>query len=60
MAALVLTQVAGAAMPVADASVQGAHSYTVYVGTDDQTAHAHCASGIRTRAIVAVVLALIV
>lgn len=58
--ALVLTQAAGAATPPADASVQGSHTYTVYVGNELPASHEICAGGIRTRAIIAVVLGLIV
>ncbi len=60
MLAVVLTQAAGAAIPTADASVPVSRTYTVHLGTDHPSAHEHCASGMRTRAIVAVVLALIV
>jgi hypothetical protein len=58
--ALILTQGAGAAVPATNASTKGPHSYTVYLGTDDHPSHARCASGVRTRTIIAVVLALIV
>jgi hypothetical protein len=61
LVALVLSQAAGAAaVPAADASVQGSHTYTVHVGTDRAVAHEKCTGGIRTRAIIAVVLGLIV
>jgi hypothetical protein len=41
-------------------SVQGPHNYTVYSGADQHRAHEWCVAGLRTRTIIAVVLALIV
>jgi hypothetical protein len=58
--ALALAQAAGAAMPASEAAIRNSHAYTIEVGTDQPRGHDHCALRIRTRAIVAVVLALIV
>ncbi len=58
--ALVLAQEAGAATPAANGSVQSPQSYTVYVGDEQHQLHERCTSGIQSRAILAVLLALIV
>jgi hypothetical protein len=58
--ALILTQGAGAAVPATNVSVQGPHSYTVFLGGDHRASHARCASGLRARTILAVLLGLIV
>jgi hypothetical protein len=58
--ALILAQGAGAAIPATNESVQGTHSYTVFLGADNQPARERCVAGLRARAIIAVVLALIV
>jgi hypothetical protein len=58
--ALVLTQGAGAAVPATNISVQSAHSYTVSVGGNHRSSHERCASGLRARTILAVLLGLIV
>ena len=60
MVAVVLTQAAGAAIPATGAPVPNSRPHAVYVSADRHAANAHCTSGIRTRAIIAVVLALIV
>ncbi len=67
---LILSQSAGAAVPLATESVQhpqtytetvhSPHSYTVSVGTDRHSSKALCAGGLRNRAILAVFLGLIV
>jgi len=58
--ALILTQVAGAAVPGTSGSVQGPHLYTVYGGGDQHPSHERCVSGLRARTIIAVLLGLIV
>lgn len=55
--ALLLAQGAGAATPRATGSVQ---SYTVSVGDEQHRSHEHCNGGMQSRAILAVLLALIV
>jgi hypothetical protein len=58
--ALALAQGAGAATPTTNGSVHSPQSYTVYVGDDQHRAHERCSTGIQSRAILAVLLALIV
>ena len=57
--ALIFTQTAGAAIPATNASAHDPHSYTVVLGADHPS-QARCAARLRTRAIIAVVLGLIV
>ena len=57
--ALLLTQAAGAAIPATDRSEQGPRTFTVFLGADQHPVHERCVAGIRDRAIIAVVLALI-
>jgi hypothetical protein len=67
---LILTQGAGAAVPVSTESMQQPqaysesgqrpHTYTVSVGADRHPAKAQCAGGLRDRAILALLLGLIV
>jgi len=60
MLALMLSQGAGAAVPATNATMRSAHSYTVVVGADHRASHERCASGLRARTILAVLLGLIV
>ena len=56
---LIFTQAAGAAIPATNGSAHDPHSYTVVLGADHPP-QAPCAARLRTRAIIAVLLGLIV
>jgi hypothetical protein len=59
--ALILSQQAGAATPAADKSEQARQTYEISVGDEHHPAQQkRCVTGIRSRAILAVLLALIV
>lgn len=58
--ALILTQQAGATIPATHRPGQDLQSYTVTLGADHHPAQQRCANAIRSRAILAVVLGLLV
>jgi hypothetical protein len=58
--ALIMAQQAGAATPVADKSEPEWPRYVISVGDDHHPAQARCVTGMRSRAMLAVLLALIV
>jgi len=58
--ALILAQQAGAATPAADKSEREWSSYVISVGDDHHPAQERCVKGMRSRAMLAVLLALIV
>ena len=58
--ALILTQQAGATVPTTGPRGQDLQSYTVTLGADHHPAQQRCARAIRSRAMLAVVLGLLV